>query len=90
MYVMTPISYWWANAYHAKNFPIYSQDLFELNGSKYNISSIITRNFHLDKTSYSKSGPLYLSTFFAMTYGFGFAALPATLVHVFLFNGRYA
>ncbi|KAL1820060.1 hypothetical protein ACET3Z_014929 [Daucus carota] len=87
MYVMTPISYWWANAYHAKNFPIYSQDLFELDGSSYNISSIITSNFHLDKTSYSKSGPLYLSTFFAMTYGLGFAALPATLVHVFLFNG---
>ncbi|KAK1361148.1 Oligopeptide transporter 7 [Heracleum sosnowskyi] len=87
MYVMTPISYWWANAYHAKNFPIYSRELYSLDGSMYNISSIINSNFHLDKTSYSKSGPLYLSTFFAMTYGLGFAALPATLVHVFLFNG---
>lgn len=90
MYVLTPISYWWANAFHAKNFPIYSDGLFTIDGSKYNISSIITPDFQLDKSAYSRVGPLYLSTFFAMTYGLGFAALPATIVHVLLFNGRHA
>lgn len=39
--------------------------------------------------AYEKEGPLYLSTFFAMTYGVGFAALTATIVHVALFHGRY-
>lgn len=90
MYVLTPISYWWANAFHAKNFPIYSDGLFTLDGSKYDISSIITPDFQLGKSAYSRVGPLYLSTFFAMTYGLGFAALPATIVHVLLFNGRHA
>ncbi|KAM7463650.1 hypothetical protein LguiA_031771 [Lonicera macranthoides] len=86
MYVMTPISYWF-NAYNAKNFPIYSNELFKIDGSRYNTSSIINSNFQLDKKAYAESGNLYLSTFFAMTYGIGFATLSSTVVHVLLFNG---
>ncbi|XP_028790704.1 oligopeptide transporter 6-like [Neltuma alba] len=87
MYVMTPLSYWF-NVYNAKNFPIFSNQLFTGNGSIYDISSIVDSNFHLDRNAYSTIGPLYLSTFFAMTYGMGFATLSATLTHVLLFNGR--
>ncbi|XP_034675656.1 oligopeptide transporter 7 isoform X1 [Vitis riparia] len=87
MYVLTPICYW-LNVYKAKTFPIFSDDLFTSTGQEYNISSIITSNFHLNITAYEEEGPLYLSTFFAMTYGVGFAALSATAVHVLLFHGR--
>lgn len=87
MYVMTPATYW-SNVYNAKNFPLYSEKLFTSNGSRYNILSIIDSNFHLSKEQYVKSGPLNMSTFFAMTYGLGFATLSATIVHVALFNGR--
>ncbi|XP_062120039.1 oligopeptide transporter 9-like [Humulus lupulus] len=87
MYVMTPITYY-LNIYNAKNFPIYSSSLFMSNGTKYDILSIIDKNFQLDRTTYAKTGPINLSTFFAMTYGLGFATLSATLVHVILFNGR--
>ncbi|XP_057453185.1 oligopeptide transporter 6-like [Lotus japonicus] len=87
MYVMTPITYW-SNAYGAKKFPIFSSGLFMGNGSEYEILSIVNSNFHLDREAYSKNGPLHLSTFFAMTYGLGFAALSATVVHVLLFHGR--
>ncbi|XP_002275134.4 oligopeptide transporter 6 [Vitis vinifera] len=86
MYVMTPATYW-SNVYNAKNFPLYSEKLFTSNGSRYNILSIIDSNFHLSKEQYVKSGPLNMSTFFAMTYGLGFATLSATIVHVALFNG---
>lgn len=86
MYVMTPICYWF-DVYNAKTFPIFSQSLFMSNGSEYNILSIINSNFHLDEKVYATTGPINLSTFFAMTYGLGFATLSATLVHVFLFNG---
>lgn len=89
MYVVTPVAYW-LNVYKAKNFPIYSDGLFTESGQSYNISSIIDSNFHLDIVAYDKEGPLYLSTFFAMTYGIGFAALTATIMHVLLFHGRYA
>ncbi|XAR70127.1 hypothetical protein NMG60_11026890 [Bertholletia excelsa] len=87
MYVLTPIFYW-LNVYKAKTFPIFSDQLFQSDGSIYNISSIIDSNFHLDIAAYEEEGPLYLCTFFAMTYGVGFAALTATVVHVLLFHGR--
>ncbi|KAF6153675.1 hypothetical protein GIB67_000908 [Kingdonia uniflora] len=87
MYVLTPITYW-LNVYKAKTFPIFSDGLFTSTGQTYNISSIINSNFNLDVAAYEKNGPLYLSTFFAMTYGVGFAALSATIVHVALFHGR--
>ncbi|XP_050376831.1 oligopeptide transporter 7-like isoform X1 [Argentina anserina] len=87
MYVLTPICYW-LNVYKAKTFPIYSDELFTEDGQEYNISAIIDSNFHLNITAYEEEGPLYISTFFAMTYGVGFAALTATIVHVALFHGR--
>nr|DAD36184.1 TPA_asm: hypothetical protein HUJ06_006824 [Nelumbo nucifera] len=87
MYILTPIFYW-LNVFKAKTFPIFSDGLFTSSGHTYNISSIIDSNFHLDINAYEKNGPLYLSTFFAMTYGVGFAALTATVVHVLLFHCR--
>ncbi|PSS04477.1 Oligopeptide transporter like [Actinidia chinensis var. chinensis] len=87
MYVMTPISYW-LNIYNAKNFPLFSSKLFMFNGSKYDISKIVDSNFRLDENAYTKYGPLHMSTFFAMTYGVGFATLSATVVHILLFHGR--
>lgn len=87
MYVMTPITYW-LDFYNAKKFPIFSSDLFMSNGTKYDVLSIIDSKFQLDHGMYAKTGPVNLSTFFAMTYGLGFATLPATLMHVLLFNIR--
>ncbi|XP_042948773.1 oligopeptide transporter 7-like [Carya illinoinensis] len=87
MYILTPLCYW-LNVYKAKTFPIFSDDLFTSTGQEYNITSIIDSNFHLDLEAYEREGPLYLSTFFAMTYGVGFAALTATIAHVALFHGR--
>ncbi|KAH9311294.1 hypothetical protein KI387_026329, partial [Taxus chinensis] len=87
MYVMTPLTYW-LNVFDAKTFPIFSEDLFTSSGQEYNISKIIDSNFHLDLKAYEEYGTLHLSTFFAMTYGVGFAALTATIVHVLLFHGK--
>ncbi|KAJ0102667.1 hypothetical protein Patl1_05229 [Pistacia atlantica] len=86
MYMLIPIGYWF-NFYKAKNFPIYSQDLFMANGEKYDILSIVDSHFHLDRDAYAKNGSIHLCFLFAVTYGIGFATLSATLVHVILFNG---
>jgi len=88
MYILTPLCYWF-NVYNAKTFPIFSNQLFTSKGQIYNITEIIDSNFHMDLAAYEKQGRLHLSTFFAMTYGVGFAALTATIVHVALFHGRY-
>lgn len=87
MYVMTPLCYWF-DTYNAKTFPIFSSKLFMGNGSVYDITTIVNSDFHLDREAYAKNGPVHLSTFFAMTYGLGFAALTATIMHVVLFHGR--
>ncbi|CAN6860211.1 unnamed protein product [Brassica oleracea] len=87
IYVVVPICYWF-DVFKAKTFPLYSSSLFTSEGSKYNITSIIDSKFHLDLQAYEREGPLYLSTFFAISYGIGFAALSATIVHVALFHGR--
>ncbi|XP_042421311.1 oligopeptide transporter 7-like [Zingiber officinale] len=86
MYVITPIGYW-LDFYKARSFPIFSDGLFASTGQNYNISGIIDPNFHLDIDAYEKNGPLYLSTFFAVTYGVSFASLTAIISHVLLFHG---
>ncbi|KAJ4956467.1 hypothetical protein NE237_013250 [Protea cynaroides] len=86
MYFIVPVSYWF-NIYNAKTFPIYSSHLFNSTGQIYDISSIINSNFEIDLNAYKHNGDLYLSTFFAISYGAGFAALTATIVHVLLFHG---
>lgn len=86
-YIITPIAYW-LNLFNAKHFPIFSDGLFTSTGQSYNISAIIDSNFHIDMAAYERGGSLYLSSFFAMSYGVGFACLTATVVHVILFHGR--
>uniref|UniRef100_A0A5B7B5B4 Putative oligopeptide transporter 4-like n=1 Tax=Davidia involucrata TaxID=16924 RepID=A0A5B7B5B4_DAVIN len=88
IYVVTPISYWGLNAYNAKTFPIFSSDLFTAQGQDYNISTIVNDKFEIDMAQYQKQGRIHLSTFFALTYGFGFATIASTLTHVALFYGR--
>ncbi|KAJ0968397.1 hypothetical protein J5N97_025314 [Dioscorea zingiberensis] len=87
MYIVTPIAYW-SNLYNAKTFPIFSDGLFTSSGQVYNISSIIDSDFHFDLQAYEKNGPLYMSTFFTVTYGVGFASLTAIVTHVALFHGK--
>ncbi|GAV71816.1 LOW QUALITY PROTEIN: Nol1_Nop2_Fmu domain-containing protein/OPT domain-containing protein [Cephalotus follicularis] len=86
-YVIAPVAYWF-NLYKAKTFPIFSDGLFTSTGQNYNISAIIDPKFHIDMEAYEREGRLYISSFFAMTYGFCFASMTATVVHVLLFHGR--
>ncbi|KAI7730945.1 hypothetical protein M8C21_002532 [Ambrosia artemisiifolia] len=88
VYIVIPISYWGFNVYHARNFPIYSADLFTGDGQPYNITKIVNKNFEIDYNEYGKQGRVNLSTFFALTYGFGFATIASTLTHVSLFYGK--
>ncbi|XAR68348.1 hypothetical protein NMG60_11003443 [Bertholletia excelsa] len=76
------------NVYGAKKFPIFSADLFRADGQAYDIWKIVNKSFKLDLAEYEKQGRIHLSTFFALTYGFGFAPIASTLTHVALFRGR--
>ncbi|XP_074564143.1 oligopeptide transporter 4-like isoform X2 [Curcuma longa] len=87
MYVAIPLCYWGFNLYDAKTFPIFSSDLFTASGQTYNITAIVNNNFEIDMAAYEQEGRINLSMFFALSYGFGFAAIAATLSHVIFFYG---
>lgn len=89
MYVITPVAYY-NNLYSGTTFPIFSSKFFRASGERYDINKVIDPNFRLDEKAYDEYGRLHLSTFFAFTYGVGFAALTATLSHVILFHGWYS
>eukprot|EP01018_Ginkgo_biloba_P023265 Gb_06649 [translate_table: standard] len=88
VYIAIPVAYWGSNLYHGKNFPIFSSHLFNAQGQAYNISAIVNDKFELDYAAYGRQGRIHLSVFFALTYGFGFATVAATITHVFLFYGK--
>lgn len=89
VWIVMPIGYWGFDLYNASRFPIFSSDLFRADGQTYNITAIVNNKFELDIPAYEKQGPIHLSMFFALSYGFGFATIAATLTHVALFYGRY-
>ncbi|GFY90106.1 oligopeptide transporter 4 [Actinidia rufa] len=87
-YIVIPIAYWGLDVYGAKKFPIFSSHLFTDQGQRYNMSAIVNKKFEIDMVQYEKQGRINLSMFFALSYGFGFAAIASTLTHVALFYGR--
>ncbi|KAI3842410.1 hypothetical protein MKW92_022584 [Papaver armeniacum] len=88
VYILTPVAYWGFNLYNAKTFPIFSSHLFTGQGNTYNVSAIVNNKFEIDALQYAQQGRINLSTFFAVTYGNGFATIAATLTHVGLFHGK--
>ncbi|KAF9978747.1 hypothetical protein BGZ73_000757 [Actinomortierella ambigua] len=86
VYVMVPWAYY-TDLWNSKRYPILSPALFREDGQSYNISEV-SANGVLQQQRYTAYGPLRMDSFFALTYGVGFAGLTATVVHVLLFNGR--
>ncbi|KAH8498675.1 hypothetical protein H0E87_017557 [Populus deltoides] len=86
--VAMPLAYWGLDLYSARKFPIFSSHLFTAEGHKYNITAIVNNKFQLDIPNYEQQGRIHLSMFFALSYGFGFATIAATLTHVAFFYGR--
>ncbi|KAF9571162.1 hypothetical protein EC968_000965 [Mortierella alpina] len=85
-WIMVPWAYY-TDLWKSKNYPILSPDLFRENGSAYDKGEILTDNV-LDQIKYANYGPVRMDSFFALTYGVGFAGLMATVVHVILYNGQ--
>ncbi|KAG0268692.1 hypothetical protein BGZ95_002347 [Linnemannia exigua] len=85
-WVMVPWAYY-TNLWDSKNYPILSAGLFLQNGTSYNKSMILENNV-LNPDLYRAYGPMRMDSFFALTYGVGFAGLTATVVHVILYNGK--
>ncbi|KAF9318873.1 hypothetical protein BG003_010390 [Podila horticola] len=85
-WVMVPWAYY-TDLWKSKNYPILSAHLFRENGSAYIKDEILTNSI-FDQAKYDAYGPMRMDSFFALTYGVGFAGLTATIVHVLLYNGK--
>ncbi|KAI8064712.1 OPT family small oligopeptide transporter [Gongronella butleri] len=86
-WILAPALYY-TNVWDAKLFPIVTQALFTSDGSPWNISKVMNPDRSLNVTAYDEYGPLRMSTFFAITYGIGFAGVSSILTHTYLFHGR--
>ncbi|KAK3815162.1 MAG: OPT oligopeptide transporter protein-domain-containing protein, partial [Benniella sp.] len=83
-WIMVPIAYY-NNLWEAKKFPILTPDLFREDGTTYETMKIL-KNSVLDEEAYQAYGKLRISTFFALTYGIGFAGLSSMMTHTWLYH----
>lgn len=84
-WIMSPIAYY-TNLWDAKKYPIISSKLFQLDGNKYITTDVLDEHGILDEAKYAAYGPLRISTFFALTYGIGFAGLTSMVTHTWLYH----
>jgi OPT family small oligopeptide transporter len=71
-----------------KHLPLSANANFDHFGLKYNTSRILNPDITLNEQAYHAYSPLFIGPVFALSYGLGFAALMATVVHVGLFYGK--
>ncbi|KAF9926403.1 hypothetical protein FBU30_004003 [Linnemannia zychae] len=83
-WVMVPIAYF-NNLWDAQRFPILTSKLFRIDGKSYKVLNVL-ENATLSKAGYEKEGPLRIATFFALTYGIGFAGLASMITHTWLYH----
>ncbi|KAG0309100.1 hypothetical protein BGZ98_005212 [Dissophora globulifera] len=86
-WVLVPIAYY-TNLWNAEMYPILTSRLFTVDGYYYNTLAILTPDKTLDIAMYEQYGPLRIATFFAISYGIGFAGLTAIIMHTFLYHRK--
>lgn len=86
-WIITPALYY-SNVWDAKKFPIVTPSLFTADGQPWDNSKVLTPQNTLDEAAYEAYGPMRMATFFAFTYGIGFAGITSVLTHTALFHGK--
>ena len=76
------------HAWYYDYLPIASTHSFDNTGAHYNVSRVLKPDLTLDVDAYRAYSPLFLGTFFTISYGCSFAALSSVIVHTALFHGR--
>jgi OPT family oligopeptide transporter len=69
------------------SLPLLSSSTFDNTGASYNISRVVDENLNFVESKYQAYSPMYVSMAYSLTYGLGFAAVTAVVVHTYLYNG---
>ncbi|GAN10110.1 oligopeptide transporter 7 [Mucor ambiguus] len=86
-WVIVPALYY-GNVWDAQKFPIITSALFTKDGGPWNNTIVMNPDKTLNAEVYEQYGPLYMTSFFAFTYGIMFAGVTSILSHTFLFHGK--
>ncbi|BFZ59744.1 hypothetical protein YB2330_000761 [Saitoella coloradoensis] len=87
MIFLAPILHY-SNVWWGEYLPMSSSSSYDNTGAKYNVTRILTPELTLDAAEYEKYSPLFLSTTASLSYGLGFAAIMAVIVHTYLYSGK--
>ncbi|KAF9342055.1 hypothetical protein BGX26_008499, partial [Mortierella sp. AD094] len=83
-WILVPLTYY-TNLWDSQRFPIITSGLFRADGQSYDVDAILTHN-QLNESLYKDYGKLYISGFFALAYGIGFAGLTSMITHTWLYH----
>ncbi|MCO5577077.1 hypothetical protein L7F22_030899 [Adiantum nelumboides] len=89
MYIIMPIAYFGFNFWKAKEFPsALNSGLYDSEYKKFDVDSVMDDTNSLDLAKWKEKGPIYLTPFFALTYGISFAILTSMCTHVVLWHWK--
>ncbi|KAI8387267.1 OPT family small oligopeptide transporter [Blakeslea trispora] len=86
-WVIVPAIYY-TNTWDAQKFPILTSQLFTKDGAKWDNAIVLNPDKTLNEEAYAAYGPLYMSSFFAFTYGIMFAGVTSIISHTALHHGK--
>ncbi|RDW87223.1 small oligopeptide transporter-like protein [Coleophoma crateriformis] len=83
-WIVVPALYY-SNIWYTAYLPIYSSNLYDNTGSKYNVSKVLT-NETFDVAKYESYSPGFLPANYAFRYGTSFATFTCVPVHILLWH----
>ncbi|KAB8231711.1 OPT oligopeptide transporter protein-domain-containing protein [Aspergillus alliaceus] len=85
-FFLSPVLYY-TNVWNSAYLPLLSSGTFDNTGQSYNITRVVDANLNFVESKYQSYSPMYISIAYALTYGLGFAAVTAVILHTYLYNG---
>lgn len=85
--VLAPVLYH-SNILYAGYLPISSLAFYDNTGAVYNTTRILNPDASFNLSVYKAYPPLFIPTAFAISHGASLAAIPATLIHAWLYFRR--
>ncbi|KAG6523368.1 oligopeptide transporter 5-like [Zingiber officinale] len=88
-YIIIPFSYW-SNAFEARKFPLFSTNIYDSQGHKYNVSRILDSNTTVtfNQEAYDNYSKIYFTTSLIYSYAFILAQYTSSISQITLFYGR--
>ena len=75
------------NTLFSSFMPIISSAVFDDTGKPYDVSRILTKDYHFDHEAYTKYSKVYLPITYVLSYGVQFAGLSALVTHTICWHG---